>query len=142
MQILRNSNLLKHLAYPVKNKYALRYRRWDCPTLRTLPYLLAYKTPLCGPCETNPSAQGGSYSKGGFICQIYGPSLVSTNPPIRRVDSSYISGASLTFQVLQPTIYLIKGGLICQQNVGTATLRWGGSYMRGGLIAKGGLICQ
>jgi hypothetical protein len=31
----------------------------------TLPYLLAYKPPLCGPCETNALSQGGSYSEGG-----------------------------------------------------------------------------
>jgi len=53
-----------------------------------VPYLLAYKTPLCGPCETNALSQGGSYSKGGLICQIYRTSLVSTDPPIRRVNSS------------------------------------------------------
>jgi hypothetical protein len=40
------------------------------------------------------------------------------------------------------TLVLIKGGLISQKNVGTATLSWGGAYKPGGLIAKGGLICQ
>jgi hypothetical protein len=48
-------------------------------------------------------------------------------PPIRRVSSSHISWRVAHFQVLRPTIYLIKGGLICQQNIGTATLRWGGT---------------
>ena len=70
-----------------------------------IPYNLAYKTPLCGPCETNALSQGGSYSKGGLICQIYGTCLVITNPPIRRVDSSYISGASTHFSGILPTIY-------------------------------------
>jgi hypothetical protein len=28
--------------------------------LQDIPYLLAYKTPLCGPCETNALSQGGS----------------------------------------------------------------------------------
>jgi hypothetical protein len=40
------------------------------------------------------------------------------------------------------TLVLIKGGLISQKNVGTATLSWGGAYKPGGLIAKGGLIYQ
>ena len=40
------------------------------------------------------------------------------------------------------TLVLIKGGLISQKNVGTATLRWGGAYKPGGLIGKGGLINQ
>jgi hypothetical protein len=31
-------------------------------------------------------------------------------------------------------LVLIKGGTICQQNVGTATLREGGYYKPGGLI--------
>jgi hypothetical protein len=39
------------------------------------------------------------------------------------------------------TPVLIKGGLISQKNVGTATLSWGGTYMPGALMAKGGLIC-
>ena len=60
-------------------------------------YKLAYKSPLCGPCETNALSQGGTYRKGGLICQLYGTCLVSTNPPIRRVNSSYISGASTHF---------------------------------------------
>jgi hypothetical protein len=29
-----------------------------------LPYLLAYKTPLCGPCETNALSQGGLIAEG------------------------------------------------------------------------------
>jgi hypothetical protein len=62
--------------------------------MHTLPYKLAYKTPLCGPCETNALSQGGSYSKGGLICQISGTVLSNHYPPIRRVNSSYISGAS------------------------------------------------
>jgi hypothetical protein len=60
------------------------------------------------------------------ISQIYRTTL--HYPPIRRVSSSYISWRVAHFQVLRPTIYLIKGGLICQQNIGTATLRWGGTY--------------
>ena len=55
--------------------------------------------------------------------------LVSTNPPIRRVNSSYISSLSPTFQVLQPTIYLIKGGAYIPKKVRTATLSLGGAYM-------------
>jgi hypothetical protein len=42
---------------------------------RTLPYLLAYKPPLCGPCETNALSQEGAYSKGGLISQISGTVL-------------------------------------------------------------------
>jgi hypothetical protein len=44
-------------------------------TLRGLrmPYLLAYKSPLCGPCETDDSL-GGTYSKGIYyvdgLCAI------------------------------------------------------------------------
>jgi hypothetical protein len=41
-------------------------RDWANPTLpqrgsklQRIPYLLAYKTPLCGPCETNALSQGG-----------------------------------------------------------------------------------
>ena len=37
---------------------------------------------------------------------------------------------------------LYLGGSYMPTNVGTATLFYGGYYMRGGLIAKGGLICQ
>jgi hypothetical protein len=70
-------------------------------TNHSLPYLLAYKTPLCGPCETNALSQGGSYSK-----EIY------------------------------------YGRWSVRHTNFTATLRLGGSYIRGGLIAKGGLICQ
>ena len=40
-----------------------------------LPYLLAYKPPLCGPCETNALSQEGAYSKGGLISQISGTVL-------------------------------------------------------------------
>ena len=40
------------------------------------------------------------------------------------------------------TLVLIKGGLICQRNVRTATLSCGGAKKPGGLIAKGGLKCQ
>ena len=29
-----------------------------------VPYLLAYKSPLCGPCESNDPLLGGTYSKG------------------------------------------------------------------------------
>ena len=68
---------------------------------RYIPYLLAYKTPLCGPCETNALSQGGSYSKGIY----YG------RWSVRHTNFA-------------------------------ATLCLGGSYMRGSLIAKGGLICQ
>jgi hypothetical protein len=66
----------------------------------SVPYKLAYKTPLCGPCETNALSQGESYSKGGLICQISGTILSNHYPPIRRVNSSYISSASPAFQVL------------------------------------------
>jgi hypothetical protein len=47
-----------------------------------IPYKLAYKPPPCGPCETNALSQGGAYSKGGLISQIYGTVLsnhLSTN---------------------------------------------------------------
>jgi hypothetical protein len=60
---------------------------------------------------------------------------------IRRVSVSYIFGVAHFSGIITHNIYLIKGGLICQKNVGTVTLRWGGTYMPGGLIAKGGLIC-
>ena len=40
-----------------------------------VPYLLAYKPPLCGPCETNALSQEGAYSKGGLISQISGTVL-------------------------------------------------------------------
>jgi hypothetical protein len=33
----------------------------------TVPYYLAYKDPLCGPCETNALSQGGYYTKGGTM---------------------------------------------------------------------------
>jgi hypothetical protein len=66
-----------------------------------LPYNLAYKTPLCGRCETNALSQGGYYRKGIY----YG------RWSVRHTNFA-------------------------------ATLRQGGYYMRGGLIAKGGLICQ
>jgi hypothetical protein len=36
------------------------------------------------------------------------------------------------------TIVLIKGDTICQQIVGTATLRWGVYYTPGGTIPRGG----
>ena len=66
-----------------------------------LPYKLAYKSPLCGPCETNDPLWGGTYKKGGLISQIYGTVLSNHCPPIRRVNSSYISGAlTPTFQVI------------------------------------------
>jgi hypothetical protein len=32
-----------------------------------VPYLLAYKAPLCGPCETNALSQEGTYSEGGDL---------------------------------------------------------------------------
>ena len=54
---------------------------------------------------------GGYYTKGGTICQLYGTYLVSNNPPIRRVNSSYISGASTHFSGLlypQLSTFLIK----------------------------------
>jgi hypothetical protein len=70
----------------------------------TLPYKLVYKSPLCSPCETNDP------SKGGLINQIPGQCLVIPYPPIKRVNSSCISGASPTFQVLASFIRLIKGG--------------------------------
>jgi hypothetical protein len=38
-------------------------------------------------------------------------------------------------------IYFL-GGAYIPSNIGTATLRWEGAYIRGGLIAKGGLIYQ
>jgi hypothetical protein len=52
-----------------------------------------------------PSLRGGLIAKGVLYARFMGQRLVITYPPIRRVDSSYISGASPTFQVLQPTIY-------------------------------------
>ena len=63
--------------------------------------------------------------------------LVSTNPPIRHVNSSYISGAStptvlVTYNI--PT-FLVKF-------ISTLVRIKGGTYMPGGIIAKGGLICQ
>ena len=56
-----------------------------------------------------PSLRGGVIAKGGLY-KLYGAYLVSTNPLIRRVNSSYISSAPPTVQVLQLTIYLIRGG--------------------------------
>ena len=78
-----------------------RYWR-SCVSLRAeIPYNLAYKSPLCGPCETNDPLWGGTYKKGGLISQIYGTVLSNHCPPIRRVNSSYISGAlTPTFQVI------------------------------------------
>jgi hypothetical protein len=69
----------------------------------------------------------------GAVRSNYGACLVSTNPPIRRVNSSHISGASPTFQVLQPTIYLIRkgGGVYILKNVSTVTLSQGGAYSEG-----------
>jgi hypothetical protein len=49
--------------------------------------------------------------------------------PIRPVSASYISGVAHFSGIITHNIYLIKGGLICQKNVGTATFRWGGTYM-------------
>jgi hypothetical protein len=70
-------------------------------------------------------------SRGGLICQILGQCLVII---IHQSDASILAIFLVRrpLQVLQPTIYLIKGGLICQRNVGTATLRWGGTYSEGG----------
>jgi hypothetical protein len=36
----------------------------QCHDFLYLPYNLAYKPPLCGPCETNALSWGGAYSKG------------------------------------------------------------------------------
>ena len=69
-----------------------------------------------------PSLWGGLIAKGGLYAVVWFI-LVSTNPPIRRVNSSCISGLSPTFQLLQPTIYLIKGG---------GGLYAGGAYSEGG----------
>ena len=79
-----------------------------------IPYNLAYKTPLCGPCETNAFSQGGYYTKGGTICQLYGTGLLSTNLPIRRIDSSCISGALTHFSGIIYT-FLIKSTNISNQ---------------------------
>ena len=73
--------------------------KWHHTAALELPYNLVYKSPLCGPCETNDPLYGGTYSKGGLINQILGQWLVITYPPIIRVDSSYISDPSPTFQV-------------------------------------------
>jgi hypothetical protein len=80
---------------------------------------------------------GGLYQRGAYMRVVWGM-LRITNPPIRRVSSSYISGALPSFRVLRPTIYLIKGGAYmptkCQ--VGDPLLG-GGLYARGAYI-KGG----
>jgi len=38
------------------------------------------------------------------------------------------------------TLVLIKGGLISQKNVGTATLSWGGAYKPGGLSSSSSMF--
>jgi hypothetical protein len=80
---------------------------------------------------------GGLYQRGAYMRVVWGM-LRITNPPIRRISSSYISGALPSFRVLRPTIYLIKGGAYmptkCQ--VGDPLLG-GGLYARGAYI-KGG----
>jgi hypothetical protein len=73
----------------------------DVSSFEVIPYLLAYKTPLCGPCETNALSRGGYYRKGIYY-----------------------------------------GRWSVRHRNFAATLCQGGYYIRGGLIAKGDLICQ
>ena len=65
-----------------------------------LPYKLAYKPPLCGPCETNDLSQGGAYSKVIY----YGRwSVRHTNfAPNLRQEGAYSEGGAymLVYTVL------------------------------------------
>jgi hypothetical protein len=65
-----------------------------------IPYKLAYKSPLCGPCETNALSQEGPYSIGIY----YGRwSVRHTNfAAILRQEGTYKPGGLIA-----------KGGLIC-----------------------------
>jgi hypothetical protein len=57
-----------------------------------IPYKLAYKPPLCGPCETNDLSLGGAYSKGIY----YGRwSVRHTNfAAILRQEGAYSKGGA------------------------------------------------
>jgi len=71
-----------------------------CPCNTYLPYKLAHKPPLCGPCETNALSQEGAYRKGIY----YGRwSVRHTNfTATLRQEGAYKPGGLIA-----------KGGLIC-----------------------------
>jgi len=77
-------------------------------------------------------------SRGGLICQIYGTTLSNHYQPIRHVSASYIFSVAHFSGIITHNIYLIKGGLICQKNVRTVTLCWGGDLYAGGTYSEGG----
>jgi hypothetical protein len=59
---------------------------------------------------------------------------------INQSDASVqaIFGVAHFSGIITHKIFLIKGGLICQKNVGTVTLRWGGDLYAGGTYSEGG----
>jgi hypothetical protein len=81
-----------------------KWDRSDIPafelSLVSVPYKLAYKSPLCGPCETNALSQEGTYSKGIY----YGRwSVRHTN----------FAATLLQEGTYKPGGLIAKGGLIC-----------------------------